>query len=305
MIISNYQGREFLPRCLRQLMNQTYDNYEVVVVDAGSTDGSPEYIEASFPEVRLILCARIGIGEAVNIGIRNATGEIICFDFNTDEFAAKDWLENSVKHLEHYNYEIISGTTRMIDGTGLIDEAGVMLDFFLRAKKIGHGKAVEKFDFKMQPVDFVGSPMFHRRLLEKVGLVDEDYFIYAEDLDFCYRARKKGIETRCTPFAVTHHCVRGTMGKQTRRAEYFVRRANIRFQLKCINSHRVFWGLSYLCFFLPFAAFIGAISGTRKAEEYHEKFWGRMGAVWWNLKNGKKTLLSRKNKGHYLMDGGI
>ena len=296
VIVSNYQGIEFLPKCLEHLMNQTYDNYEVLIVDAGSTDGSPEYIEKQFPKVKLIRCGRIGIGEAVNIGIKNSTGQIICFDFNTDEFVEPDWIEESIKHLEKYDYNIISGTTRLIDGTNLIDEAGLTLDFFLRSKKNGHGKEIGIFDIKDEPVDYVGSPMFHRKILKRTGLIDEKYFIYAEDLDFCYRAKKKGIETRCAPLAISHHCVRGTIGKKNRRLEYFLRRANIRFQIKFADTYNVYFGLLYLCVFLPFSAFIGAISGTRESKVYYEKFMGRINAVWWNIKNLKKTLIERKNE---------
>jgi GT2 family glycosyltransferase len=296
VIISNYQGKDYLPKCLEHLMNQTYCNYEVLIVDAGSTDGGPDFIEKEFKDVKLYRCGRIGIGEAINIGIRNATGEIICFDFNTDEFASPDWIEQSVNFLEKYNYNIITGTTRIIHGTNLIDEAGLMLDFLLRSKKRGHGCDADNFCFEDRPVDFVGSPMFHRKLIKEIGLIDERYFIYAEDLDFCYRAKKIGVETRCAPLAISYHCIRGTMGRNVRRLEYFLRRANIRFQIKFSDSYKIIFGLFYLCVFLPFIALLVAISGSRESKIYYEKFIGRLLAVWWNIKNFNRTRSAGKQK---------
>lgn len=85
VIVSNYNGGELLKRSLESLLKQDYPSLEVIVVDAGSTDRSPDTIMKEFPEVFLIPKeARIGIGEAINIGITHAKGEVIVFDFLRD-----------------------------------------------------------------------------------------------------------------------------------------------------------------------------------------------------------------------------
>jgi len=295
VIISNYQGIDFLPKCLRHLTKQTYNNFEIIFVDAGSNDGSPDYVEKSYPEIKTIRCGRIGIGEAVNIGIKNSTGDVLIFDVNTDEYVAPDWLEELVKQLERYDYNIITGTTRIIFGTELIDEAGVKLNLLGRAKKIGHFEKIDNFEFTQKPVDFVGSPAFHRKLVEKIGYVDETFFIYAEDLEFCYRAKLAGIETYCAPKARSFHHVRGTMGNSTKRLEYYLTRANIRFQIIYSRPLKLIISLIYNCIFLPFSSIVVVIMRLNKSTLYHGKFIGRINATKWNVKNIKKTLMYRKN----------
>ncbi len=220
IIISNYQGRELLPMCLGHLMSQTYDNFEVVVVDAGSTDGSADYVSANFPSVILVRRGRIGIGEAVNVGIRSSTGDIIIFDLNTDEFVEPDWLEQIVKQLERYDFKVITGTTRLI-WYRLIDECGVNLGLNGQARKRGQRRPRTEFLVNDEPTVYVGSPAFHRNILNLIGPVEEDYFLYGEDLDFCFRAKLMGVETRPAPLAVSHHMIRSTLGKNSRRLEFF------------------------------------------------------------------------------------
>ena len=295
VIITNYQGMKFLPKCLRHLDKQTYPDYEIIFVDAGSTDRSADYVEENYPSIKLIRLGKVGIGEAVNVGIKKSTGEIIVFDVNTDEYVEPNWLEEIIRQLERYDFNIITGTTRIIYNTGLIDEAGVNLNWLGRAKKLGHQQEINNFEFSKKPVDFVGSPAFHHRLLEKIGYIDEAYFIYAEDLDFCYRGKMAGIETYCAPNARSFHHVRGTMGKSTKRLEYYLTRSNIRFQMIYSSPIKLLISLIYNCIFLPFSSITVVIMRLKRSTLYHEKFIGRINAIKWNIRNIKETLTYRKN----------
>jgi len=294
IIVSNYQGMKFLPDFFLNLMQQSYKYFEVIFVDAGSDDGGVKFVKQNYPDVKLIEAGRIGIGEAVNIGIRESSGDILIFDLNTDEYVEPNWLQGLVSHLAKYNFNIISGPTRIIHGTSIIDEAGVNLNLFGQANKIGHNRRIDDFLFDEKPVLFVGCPAFHRKLLDRIGMVDEHYFIYAEDLDFCYRARQVGIETRCTPVARSHHHVRGTTGVNPRRLEYFLRRANLRFHLIHSNKNQIILNWLYIAFFLVVSSFFLSLCGIKKAALYREKFYGRLSAVLWNLKNLKTSLFMRR-----------
>ena len=295
IIISNYQGLEYLPRFFSNLMQQTYTKFEIIFVDAGSLDGSADYVEKEYPSVKVIKCSHIGIGEAINIGIRHSTGDIIIFDVNTDEFVEYNWLEEIIKQLKRYNYNIITGTTRIIFGTNLIDEAGVKLNWIGRAKKIGHLNNINNYLINDTPVVFVGTPAFHRKVLDQIGYVDETYFLYAEDLDFCYRAKLGGYETRCAPRAKSHHCIRGTISKNTKRLEYFLRRANLRFHLLYMSFPKLMINLFYNCVFLPVVSFTITLMQLKISAIHYEKLNGRINACIWNLKNIQKTLTLRKN----------
>ena len=284
----------FLPKCLYNLMNQSYKDYEVVVVDAGSNDGGPEFIEQQYPQIRLFRRENIGLGEAINLGIRNSTGTVLVFDFNTDEYVEPNWLEQLVNELERHDYNVVVGHMRLINNTRLIDEAGVDLNLFGQAKKIGQLKSIDKFEVPGKQVVFVGCPALHRKIYERVGPIDEEYFIYGEDLDYCYRAGLFGYATRCAKNAVSYHHVRGTMGQNVRRLEFFLRRANIRFHLIHSGVIKVFLNLVYVCFFLSLSSFVLSILGVEKSRRYKDKFSGRTEAIFWNIRNIRRTIQKRR-----------
>ena len=294
IIVSNYQGRELLPECLEHLMNQSYSNFEIILIDAGSTDGSADYVTANFPSVILLRRSRIGVGEAINIGIRASTGDVIVFDLNTDEFVERDWLEQIVKYLEKYHFKIITGTTRLIYGTDMIDEFGVNLGFFGHAKKRGRLHRISEFHKSDEPCLYVGSPSFHRNILRLVGPVDEGYFIYGEDLDFCYRARLLGIDTRPSPLALSHHKVRSTLSKSSRRLEFFLRRAYLKFHISFSSPPKALINLLYLALFLELTALIASLCPIQKSALYREKLIGRTKALIWYARTMKENLARRR-----------
>lgn len=294
IIVSNYQGMKYLPDFFLHLMAQTYTAFEVIFVDAGSDDGSAQYVLVNYPEVVVVQAGRIGIGEAVNLGIQRARGEILIFDLNTDEYVEPEWLVELVRMLNDHEFRIIAGTMRIIHGTDLIDEAGVNLNRYGQAVKVGHNQNRYQFNLSQGPVVFVGCPAFHRCILEQVGPVDEDYFIYAEDLDFCYRAGRLGIQTRCATQARSHHHVRGTIGSSSRRLEYYLRRANLRFHLIHSRLDLIVVNWLYIAVFLLLSAFAVSIMGLDESPNYREKFQGRFKAVAWNLQHFKKSLEKRR-----------
>ena len=275
-------------------MNQTYSNYEVIFVDAGSTDSSVDYVQKNYPEIIIIKCGRIGIGEAINIGIKNSSGEIISFDFNTDEYVLPNWLEELIKQLQKYDFDIITGTTRIIYGTNLIDEAGVKINYLGRGTKIGHKKEISKFSFTVEPVTHVGSPTFHRKILRKTGYIDEEYYIYVEDIDFCYRAKLFGYETYPAPLARSFHHISGTLGKKTERYEYFLKRAQIRFQIIHFDVVRMMISLFVICIFVPISSLIRAFLFFKDSKYYFKKFFANLKAIKWNIHNLKRTMSRRK-----------
>jgi len=302
IIISNYDGMSFLAECIGCLMRQTYRNYEIIIVDAGSTDGSQAFIRNKFPEIKLLQYKEIGLGKAINVGIQNASGDIICFDLNTDEYVFENWLEELIKKLKQHDFNIIAGTTRLINGTNLIDEAGVGMNFFGVINKNGHGLPLDKFKYTDSKTDFVGSPAFHRKLLKKIGRIDEGYYIYAEDLDYCYRAKLHGIQTHFAYDARSYHHIKGTTGRDPKKREYLLRRAHIRFLIIHSTPFQMIFRLIYACIGLPLAAFFHSAFSGGHDRESRQKFDGRIQAVKWNIKHIRNTL--KQKRGHYQPVGG-
>src|SRR3989337_2447287 len=88
IIIPNYNAAEFLTETLTSLGNLNYPEYEVIVVDSGSSDGSAELVRARFPWARLVaLSGRVGVATALNVGVQHSVGEVLVLDYNSDEIA--------------------------------------------------------------------------------------------------------------------------------------------------------------------------------------------------------------------------
>ena len=175
-----------------------------------------------------------------------------------------------------------------------LDEAGVAMNFFGAIKKNGHGINVDAYRYSTSKTDFVGSPTFHRKLLNKIGMIDEGYYIYAEDLDYCYRAKLHWIETHFAFDARSYHHIKGTTGKNPKKREYFLRRAHIRFLLIHSTPLKMICRLIFTCIGLPLAALIGSIITDNRVKDGLLKYIGRVQAVIWNINHIRNTLKKRR-----------
>jgi GT2 family glycosyltransferase len=304
IIISNYNGGVFLKKCLDSLMKLDYPDYEIIVVDAGSTDGSTQTIKKCFPKVKLIERGRIGIGEAINIGIRMAKGEVIIFDFNSDEIATPDWLSRLVEILDSTPEIGVVGGTRIYYGTDFVDCAGAKISLFGYGIKIGRGKGLTDLPKYPQEVDYVPCIATRREVIERVGMLDEAFYIYGEDSDFCLRVRKAGYRVLHVPCAVTYHLESASIGKETPKYVYFSQRALIRLVLKHFSVPRMLITLFWVGFmvlvnmailFPPFRKIVLHTPYQHWASRNTlAHFKALLAALWWNLKNIRLTFAARK-----------
>jgi GT2 family glycosyltransferase len=247
IIISNHNGKDLLKECLSSLMALAYPNFEIIVVDAGSNDGTPEMVRQCFPLVKLVETSEIGIGEAINIGMRNAVGDIIVFDFNNDEIASADWLNQLLNVLGSSSNIGVVGGTRILFGTdGVIDDAGSKIYLFGHMSKIGRLKKFAGYAKDPKEVDYVNCIAAKKETIDKVGRLDEQFFIYGEDADFCLRAKKAGYRIVQVPDAITYHRVSAIIGQETPRQVYYNRRAQIRVILKHFSAPRKMLALPWI-----------------------------------------------------------
>lgn len=203
VIISCYAAEKMIERCISSLDNQTYPNIEVIVVDANSPDDTTKIIKEKFPHVILLERERIGVGEALNEGIKASTGEVIVIDFNTDEYAERDWAEELMKVHQKYEYKTVVSPTRL-SFTGLVDGYGSKFGPTGGAIRIGYGSKYNP-SRNSEECEFTGINTFPTRLIDKMGYIDEDYEFYGADTDFSLRARLVGYRIMTAPKAVTHH----------------------------------------------------------------------------------------------------
>jgi GT2 family glycosyltransferase len=147
VVIPNYNGAAWLPGCLDALAAQTFEDYEILLVDNGSTDHSVPLLRERYAHVQLIPLERNrGFAEAVNIGSRAARGQYVAL-LNTDTVAKPDWLAALVRALDRSPATTAAVASKMLslDNPGCIDDAGDALSWTGAAEKRGHGEPAYKF----------------------------------------------------------------------------------------------------------------------------------------------------------------
>ncbi len=211
----NYNGERFLRDCLISVRNQTYAPLECLVVDDRSTDGSPEIVDREFPEMRLIRrLANGGFARSVNDGLRAGQGDVLIL-LNNDAAAEPNWAEEIVAAFQRHP-EAGSIASKMVlwDRPGVINSAG---DVFLR-DGVPDSRGVWEDDVgQYEKEDEVfgasgGSAAYRRAMLDDVGLFDERFFMYCEDVDLAFRAQLRGYKCIYAPKAVVRHRLSATAG---------------------------------------------------------------------------------------------
>lgn len=223
VIIPNWNGKHLLKICLPSLRKQSFKEFEVVIVDNGSTDGSVHYIETYFPEVKLIkLESNIGFAPAVNLGIKICVGEMMVL-LNNDTEVDRDCLKFLVTAAEKKkNVGFIAAKILNFNNRKLIDSAGDYIDAVGHADNVGRGELDGPEFSKSGPLFLAtaGGSLFKREVFEKVGFFDHEYFAYMEDVDFCLRAQMMGLKGWYEPKAVIYHIHKATSSKNPGFTEY-------------------------------------------------------------------------------------
>jgi GT2 family glycosyltransferase len=205
VIILNYNGKDTIRTCLESVFYSDYPNFEVVVVDNNSTDGSLEIAKNIFPKFHFIKNEKnIGFGSGNNIGIRFALERMADYVFllNNDAALEKDTLSKMINNAKEKNFPVSSPVIR--DKNNEIWFSGGEIKW-LTMKTVHKNKLPESEN--PYPTDYVsGCAMLVRKdVFQKTGLFDEDYFLYYEDADFCFRAGKKGLKSFVVPEARVKH----------------------------------------------------------------------------------------------------
>ena len=219
VVIPNWNGKKFLGDCLRSLSNQT-QIHKAAVVDNGSTDGSAAYIKKYFPEVNLIeLHKNYGFAGGVNAGVKYALkqGAKYVALFNNDAEADKNWLKNLVKRLGTNN-QIGIVTCKFLQpdkGMPKIDSTGDQYSIWGLPFPRGRGQRDHGQFEKPENIFSAsgGASLYRAELFKDIGLFDEAFFAYFEDVDLSFRAQLAGWQIVYEPQAVAYHQIGGTSSK--------------------------------------------------------------------------------------------
>ncbi len=226
IVIPNRNGRAYLTECLLSLQKQSFRDFEVVVVDNGSSDGSSHLTGEVFSWARVIsLRANHGFAGACNIGIANTRGEYVAL-LNNDTRADPDWSAALVSYLaQNPAVGFCASKVVLHARPDLIDSCGDYYSVEGVAGKIGHLDDASRYPYPREVFGASACASIYRRdLLEQVHGFDEDFFLVHEDTDLSFRARLLGHICHFVPTALVHHHIGATLGYRSPLAEYYASR---------------------------------------------------------------------------------
>jgi GT2 family glycosyltransferase len=213
VIVVNYNGMRFIKGCLTSLAKQTAEDFEVIVVDNGSDDGSEGEVQKYYARARLLkLKDNKGYPAALNRGIGESHGDFI-LTLNNDTELDPLFIEELLSTSDD---EPATGmwATKMVLPDGRINSTGICISRSGAAWDRGmFQEDTRQFD---EPGEVfgpcAGAALYRRKMLEDIGLFDEDFFLYMEDVDIAFRGRLAGWTCRYIPSARVVHQQGGTSG---------------------------------------------------------------------------------------------
>ena len=216
VVIPNFNGIAFLDSVLASLEGQTLNNFEVILVDNGSTDGSCSFVTANYPWVHLIeLSENFGFCGAVNAGIRAAKAPYVLL-LNNDTEVKEDFVEEMLAAIRRHKNTFSCGA-RMVQyhDRDKLDDVGNYYCALGWSFARGRGKDIHAYETEDRIFSAcAGAAIYRKKILEKIGYFDEEHFAYLEDTDIGYRARIYGYENWYAPKAIVYHVGSGTSGSR-------------------------------------------------------------------------------------------
>lgn len=230
VIVPNWNGMRFIGMCLDSLALLDFQGFEVIVIDNGSIDGSRELIEEKYPWVRLVkLPQNMGFAIACNEGIKASLAPYIVL-LNNDIEVTREWLKELYEGMERHP-ECGMGTTKMMfmDNRDVFYNTGDLFHAWSAGGGRGQG---EKDVGQYNQEEYVfgacaGAGIYRRELFEQIGLFDEDFFIFAEDVDLNMRSQLQGYKAVYLPKSKVYHIGTATVGLYSDRYVYLCKRNDI------------------------------------------------------------------------------
>jgi GT2 family glycosyltransferase len=224
IILVAWNSSLHLPCCLTSLSMQTYHNFEIIIVDNGSTDGSMEGLREKWGMLRLYgeyLSENRGFAVANNIGARLARGQWLAL-LNADAFPEPDWLERLLEAAERYPNAFFASRQIQANAPTLLDGEGDVYHISGLVWRRNYGLPVkEKSEIEEIFSPCAAAALYPRQAFLDVGGFDEDYFSYQEDVDLGFRLRLKGLRCIFVPQAVVLHVGSASTGKHSDFAIYY------------------------------------------------------------------------------------
>ena len=256
-IIPTWNRADLLQNILANLRGQTRSPDEVIVVDNGSTDASPE-VAREFGAVLVTLSGNQGFAMAVNEGIRRAGSDWFLI-INNDVELQPQWIERLLTAAEQEGADFAAGKLLQSARPDRIDGTWDLVSRGAHAWRCGYGRADDGSWSHRKEVQAVPmtAAIFHRRIFERIGDLDTRFEAYYEDVDFGMRCAAAGFKGLYEPAAVATHFGKGTLGKQSARVLFLTARNQV-FLLAKHYSGATLWRFAWPIFIGQMLSVAGA-----------------------------------------------
>jgi len=231
IIVVNYNGQELIVDCLKALEAQKFQDFEVILVDNGSSDQSLDRIKkfteqtSTATPIRVIqLEKNVGFAAGNVEGLKRAQGEYIAL-LNNDTEPDDMWVAELASAMRDHPEVGICASKMIVHGANVLDSAGLMYSTLLKGYNRGEGESGSKYT---EP-EYVfgasgGAALCRRKMIDEIGFLDEDFFLIHEDVDLSFRAQLAGWKVLYVPTARVYHKVRSSIGTMSDTAVYYTLR---------------------------------------------------------------------------------
>ena len=272
VVVVNWNRRELLRACLRSLARQAYRDFEVLVVDNGSNDGSPALAQdTEFQDGHYWICnaENQGFCAANNQAIRQAQGKYVAL-LNNDAEADPGWLEALVATLER-NQQIGMAASKVLfhGNRSVIDKVGHVI--YPDGQNRGRGSGEHDRGQYDQPEEVAWpdgcAALYRKQLLDEIGGFDEDFFAYGDDAELGLRARIAGWLCLSVPEARVYHRLGATLGRHSERRAFLIERNRMWLAAK-LFPWRLLWLNPFYFALRAAATAAAAIRGCGEGERW-------------------------------------
>ena len=224
VIIPNWNGQDLLRDCLQSLSKQSFKNFEIIMVDNCSEDSSVEWVMKHYPQVKVVKLSRnFGFARAINEGVKVAKSDYVVL-LNNDTKVEGSWLKNLIDCAETHP-DVISVNSKILNfyDRKRIDGVGILINEVGQARSIGWNETDQgQYEKECYIFGATGAASLFKRLdFIKVGMFDESYFMYSEEVDFAFRAQFLGFKSLYCPSSVVYHKHKQTAKKLPQHIEYW------------------------------------------------------------------------------------
>ena len=248
LVIVCWNSGKYLPRCLDCLSNQTFRDFEVILVDNGSSDNSVIGLEEEYPELEIRverLPQNLGFAAANNLGAHLARGKWLVL-LNADAFPEPTWLKELITSSEvNTAFKAFSSRQLQAGNPAILDGAGDVYHVSGLAWRISLGYPSDRYGLEAVEVfsPCAAAAMYLREAFLEVDGFDEEFFSYFEDVDLGFRLQLRGVRCLYVPQAVVHHIGSATFGERSDFAFYYSHRNLIWTFVKNMPSKMFWWHL--------------------------------------------------------------